>query len=418
MRTGHGQSVGGPKPGASGRGSGLGSGRRHLYAGFALGVLASCAVSFGAGMWKAREAQADGDLDRASFHEAVDAVLDRYVEPVDGPAALSRALKHLVAGLDPYTHYLTAKERRALRRSNADAGVAVHYEQDRGRGVVEVAAVLPGSAGAKAGLRPGDHVVEIRGRPVRDFLSQAEVEALLAGREGERVPLRIQHRDAKAPVDVHVELERPSIKGLVEGRLVYPPTDPAHAGPVAHVRLRAFRGGTGQAFRDQLKELRAAAGRSLAGVVLDVRGNPGGAIEEALVVADTFLDRGVITRTRGRGGVIVREAKASAAGSDLDTPLVVLQDRRSASAAELLAAALQDHGRARIVGQLSYGKGSVQERIGLRDGSQLTLTVAHYYSPNDRAVDGRGVSPDVVVGTRPGMAGDPGLEGALRELLR
>src|SRR5690606_37896664 len=175
-----------------------------------------------------------------------------------------------------------------------------------------------------------------------------------------------------------------------------------------------FRPGTGELVKQALAELRRSAGkRGLAGVILDVRGNPGGEVQEAVLVADLFIEEGVLTRTRGRGGVILREELATAAGTDVETPLVVLQDRRSASAAELLAVALQDNGRARVIGERSFGKGTVQEVIGIADGSLLTLTVARYFSPGDRAIDGRGVEPDVVL-SRP--VGEAALTAAAREL--
>jgi carboxyl-terminal processing protease len=162
-----------------------------------------------------------------------------------------------------------------------------------------------------------------------------------------------------------------------------------------------------------LADLRRDAEGGLAGIILDLRGNPGGEVAEAVIVADLFIAEGVLVRTRGRGGVIMREEFATAAGTDRTTPLMVLQDRRSASAAELLAVALQDHGRAKVVGEPSFGKGTVQEVIGIPDGSLLTLTVARYYSPKDRKIDGKGVEPDVALARIDGAAG---LEAAQREL--
>ncbi|MCA9682230.1 MAG: hypothetical protein KC457_08545, partial [Myxococcales bacterium] len=156
----------------------------------------------------------------------------------------------------------------------------------------------------------------------------------------------------------------------------------------------------------ELADLRRQAGKEgLDGVILDVRGNPGGEVDEAVVIADLFVNKGVLVRTRGRGGTILREETATEAGTDIATPVIVLQDRRSASASELLAVALQDSGRARVVGERSYGKGTVQEVIGIADGSLLTLTVARYYSPEDRSIDGRGVDPDVLIKDPEGEAG-------------
>jgi carboxyl-terminal processing protease len=184
---------------------------------------------------------------------------------------------------------------------------------------------------------------------------------------------------------------------------------------IAKNEIRGFRRGTGELVKRELADLRRSAGdRPIAGVILDVRGNPGGEVTEAVLVADLFIEEGVLTRTRGRGGVILREELATAAGTDKQTPLVVLQDRRSASAAELLAVALQDSGRAKVIGERSFGKGTVQEVIGIPDGSLLTLTVARYFSPSDRLIDGHGVDPDVVL---EGPVGAAGVEAAARELI-
>ena len=184
---------------------------------------------------------------------------------------------------------------------------------------------------------------------------------------------------------------------------------------IGKIEIHGFRSGTGELVKRALADLRRGAGqRPLAGVVLDLRGNPGGDVTEAVLVADLFVAEGVLTRTRGRGGVILREELATPAGTDKDTPLVVLQNRRSASAAELLAVALQDNGRAKVVGERSFGKGTVQEVIGIPDGSLLTLTVARYFSPRDRLIDGHGVDPDVVIEA---PVGTTGLDAAAQELL-
>jgi carboxyl-terminal processing protease len=210
------------------------------------------------------------------------------------------------------------------------------------------------------------------------------------------------------PEQLTIELDKPS--SGVSSRLS---DHDGHA--IGVIEIHEFRSGTGERVKRALAELRTQAGPdAMVGLVLDLRGNPGGQVDEAVIVADLFIAEGVLMRTRGRGGVILREEFATAAGTDRDAPLVVLQDRRSASAAELLAVALQDHGRAKILGEPSFGKGTVQEVIGIPDGSLLTLTVARYYSPKDRKIDGRGVEPDVSLERIDGSAG---LEAAERELL-
>jgi carboxyl-terminal processing protease len=364
---------------------------RRLALGFALGV--ATALGIVAALPKA---EAGKRLERKSFHSAIDMVLERYVEPVDAGEVMARGLKHMVGGLDGYSHYLTADERKVAQKklkSGAGIGVSIGLEKRDDKKLLEILAVEPGSPADRVGLGPGDYVHEVRGRDVSTFMSQAEAELSLVGSEGEAIELVVQRRKDPGPKTFGLILakQRHGPSGTVDGALVE-----RHGKKLAHLRIRAFRSGTGDQVKRRLKELRRSAGEDgLSGIVLDVRGNPGGEVSEAVIVADLFVQKGVLTRTRGRGGRILREEKAHEVGTDVDTPLVVLQDRHSASAAELLAVALQDHSRAQVVGERSYGKGTVQDVIGMEDGSVLTLTVARYFSPQDRMIDAQGVQPDV-----------------------
>lgn len=359
------------------------------------------------------EAQAGGRLGTDAFGQALRTVLDRYVDPVEPSRVLAETLKRIVSGLDHHSHYLTADERQQLKQRSrgGSTGMVVEFHRAepgaRRPARLEVAAVLPGSPAEKIGLQPGDSILKIRGQDVAFMLSRAEVDVLLLGADGETIDLTVQRRSDPAPTPQRLVLSGQPLP-LVHGELV------DHAGrKFAHVQIRAFRSGVAESVRNTLKELRRSAGAAgLAGLVLDLRGNLGGDVTEAVLIADTFIGEGVLVRTRGRGGQILREEKATRAATDDATPLVILQDHRSASASELLAIALQDHGRAKVVGERSYGKGTVQDVIGLDDGSVLTLTIARYFSPKDRLIDGVGVEPDVRVAD---MASHP--EAALRAAL-
>lgn len=388
------------------------SSRCSLLVGSLLGVAATLLVQAAISEAHAGKGKGKGKLDRQEFHDSLDVVLDRYVEPVDAPELMARALKHMVAGLDPYSHYMTLDERElAQQRASQGASTGLVTTLRRGgsqtAAELEVIAVQPDSPAAKLDIDPGTRILEIRDRSCAHLLSNADAQLLLSGAAGERIALTIER--GHGPEMLTIELEKPSAATGVSSRLV------DHGGHVIGViELREFRSGTGDRVKRALVDLRTRSNGALVGVILDLRGNPGGEVSEAVLVADAFIDEGVLVRTRGRGGVIMREEFATAAGTDRDTPLVVLQDRRSASAAELLAVALQDHGRAKILGEPSFGKGTVQEVIGIPDGSLLTLTVARYYSPKDRKIDERGVEPDVALERVDGAAG---LEAAQRELL-
>ena len=382
-----------------------------------LGALLGAAATLAVGALPEATAGAPAEtaevpLERRAVHDALDLVLDRYVERVDAEALLARGLKHMVSGLDPYSHYLTAQERaRAdkLVRQGADAGLITVLDLDAAGGPnLEISAVHPDSPAARLGLAPGDRIVSLRGRASASLLSRAEAQLLLAGAPGERIELEVDRGQGRERLAL--TLAAPNDAALVEGELLT-----EKGAKTAVLAIHGFRAGTGEQVKRTLAELRRRAGGRLAGIVLDLRGNPGGEVDEAVLVADLFVERGVLTRTRGRGGAIAREERATVAGTDAETPLVILQDHRSASAAELLAAALHDHDRARIVGERSFGKGSVQARIAIADGSLLTLTVARYFSPDDRSIDGRGVEPDVTVRD---AAAATALEAAQRELER
>ena len=376
--------------------------------------------------WPERQAEAGSHtLSRAGFDAALQTVLDRYVDPIESSPVLTETLKRIVSGLDTYSHFLTADERAEIRQRSRGGSSGMETLLRRAEpgvrkpATLEITAVLPGSPAETAGLHPGDQILKIRGQDTGFLLSQAEAAALLLGADGDTVELSVQRRADPAPIALRLVLAGQP-KNLVEGKVVE-----QGGRKYAHMRVRAFRGGTAELVKRSLKDLRRATGSTLAGMVLDLRGNPGGDVPEAVMIADMFIAEGVLVRTRGRGGQILREERAHPAGSDGTLPLVVLQDQRSASASELLAVALQDHGRARVVGERSFGKGTVQDVIGLHDGSLLTLTIARYFSPKDRLIDGNGVDPDLHVAlppVPPSVGGvppvDPGLQAALADLAR
>jgi len=386
-------------------------------AGFALGV--GCTLALTLTLGPGPRAANALRLGRSGYDTVMDAVLSRYVDPVDEGELTAAALRGVLQHLDPHSHFLTSDERKALRRraSGGASGLSIALVEDGDTGSrrLEVLAVAPGSPAAKKGVRPGDHVVRLRGHEAERIESQVQVELLLSGAVGEDLALRVQSPDEPAPRQVELVLSKPTAK-TVESAIV----DLGGGRKVVHLVVRRFGNETGAAVKKALESRTRTAGDALVGIVLDLRGNPGGEVDEALVIADLFVDDGVLTRTRGRGGKLLREERAHKAGTDTTTPLVVLQDRRSASASELLAVALQEHGRAKIVGERSYGKGTVQEVLGLPDGSVAAFTVARYYSPKDNLVDGVGVAPDVHVVLeptvpKPGLR-DEGLDAALAQL--
>jgi carboxyl-terminal processing protease len=245
-------------------------------------------------------------------------------------------------------------------------------------GEVEVTSVLPDSPAARAGLRTGDTLVAVAGLPVH-AAQVSEIVTLMHGEPGTTVAVTVR-RNGRVET---LELRRAA---LASEDVTY---DVVSRG-VGQIRVAAFTRGVGREVQAALKALR---GKDVTGVVLDLRGNPGGLLEEGVRVASAFLDRGRVVSYRGRG---VEEKTYDVVGrGDTTTPLVVLVDGGTASAAEVVAGALQDRNRALVVGTRTFGKGSVQQPLVLSDGSAIEVTVASYYTPSGRTVDQVGILPDV-----------------------
>ncbi|MGQ0679212.1 MAG: S41 family peptidase [Actinomycetota bacterium] len=292
------------------------------------------------------------------------------------------AVRGLLQGLeDPYASYLDPQAYRSFSDEHISgqfSGVGVWLNKEAEQ--VKVVTVLQDSPAGVAGIRSGDVIVEVDGKPVA-ALGLDEVAQKILGREGTEVRIKIV-RDAGEPKDFVLnrrKLDVPSLKSRLEGA-------------IGVIELQSFTGGVGVRIREDISSL---ADKGAKGFILDMRGNPGGSLEEAVDVASAFLNGGVVVAYRERGKP---EAVFEARGTpQTDSPLVVMVDEGSASAAEIVAGAIQDRQRGLIVGNETYRKGSVQRVFGLSDGSAIKLTIASYYTPSGRAIGERGVIPDVTV---------------------
>jgi carboxyl-terminal processing protease len=331
-----------------------------------------------------------------------------YVEPVDEGSLAEGAVRGMLATLDPHSQYLTASEYEELRISAAGNYVGVGLEVQARDGRVVVVAPIPGSPAARAGLRPGDVIVSVDGEPV-DGTQVNETILRLRGEPGTTVALTAL-RDGDAPRAVSLR------RGPVHVQSV---TAVPLAGGYGYVRLSRFNDTTASDLRRAIEDLQGRDGR-LRGLVLDLRDNPGGVLDAAVAVADGFLETGVIVSASGRS----RDANFrhdALPGDWLEgAPLAVLVNGQSASAAEIVAGALRDHGRATVVGARTFGKGSVQTVLPLSGGSAIKLTTSRYFMPSGESLHERGVTPDVVLpGASPhpeGPARDPQVAAAVAAL--
>jgi carboxyl-terminal processing protease len=309
---------------------------------------------------------------------------NEYVDPVDRSKLLNGAIKGMVDGLDPHSSYMSADDFEAFASETeghfGGVGIVVDMRADE----FTIIAPIEGSPAARAGIRSGDRILSVDSEDI------------------ERIPLdKLVHR-MRGPTGTHVKLfirrvgvKEPLVFDLVRAVVQVPSVASRLLdGGVAYVRVRQFQERTHEEFLEAAARLRSRG--TVTGVILDLRSDPGGLVDQAAEVADEFLVGGTIYTTRHRAEV-VDEVKARPGGAFATLPAVVLVDEWSASASELLAGALQDQKRALVVGANTFGKGSVQSVFQLPGGAGLRLTTARYYTPNGRSLQADGVHPDVVI---------------------
>ena len=342
-------------------------------------------------LWVAHAGQAENGVrlpieDLKIFAEIFGKIKSDYVEDIDDSQLLNNAIKGMLDGLDPHTVYLDPDSFREMNIDTHGEFGGLGLEVTMENGVIRIVAPIDDTPAHKAGLKSGDLIISMDGVQVKG-LSLGESVSLMRGKPGSEIVLTIVRKDRPEPFEVTlkraiIQLESVRAELLETG--------------FGYVRVIQFQIGTATSLRQQLARLAREAGTALKGLVLDLRDNPGGVLDGAIQVSDTFLRDGLIVSTRGRAED--SEVTFSASPKDYlnDAPLVVLVNGGSASASEIVAGALQDHGRALILGTTTFGKGSVQTILPMLNGAALKLTTARYYTPNDRSIQATGITPDVV----------------------
>ncbi|PPT91209.1 S41 family peptidase [Xanthomonas theicola] len=325
-------------------------------------------------------------LDEIRRYVAVyNAVKEAYVDPVDDKKLMQSAIRGLLLDLDPHSTYFSKEDAAAFdeQASGAYDGIGVELLQLPDN-TLKVVSPIDDTPAARAGLRSGDIIVAIDGKPI----SAVKAMEPLRGESGSKVVLTIVREKVDKPFDV--TLTRQTIRvASVRSRMLEP--------GYGYIRISTFQADTGADFHRQLQQLQTQAGGKVRGLVLDLRSNPGGLLTAAVQVADDVLDKGTIVTTRGR--ISVSDSKFDATPGDVldGAPMAVLVDAGSASASEVLAGALRDNKRARIVGSRTFGKGSVQTVLPLDNGDSVKLTTARYYTPSGKSIQASGIVPDVVL---------------------
>ena len=327
--------------------------------------------------------------DLRRFSQVLDLVERNYVKDVSRADLINGALKGMLSALDPHSTFMTPEEYKEMHENTAGEFFGVGIEMTLENGQVTVLTPIDDTPAFRAGVQPGDLILSINGQPTQE-LSLSEVASRIRGPKGTEVELTLLRTNSKTPHTVRIVRDAIPLVSVKSRKL---------EDGYYWVRLSRFAEPTSDELRKALAQaVKDSKKGGLRGIVLDLRNNPGGLLDQAVEVSDMFLSSGDIVSIKGRDNAMQRVYTARQQPDDMaDVPLVVLINAGSASASEIVAGALRDHKRALIVGERSFGKGSVQNLIPLMDKSGLKLTVALYYTPNGSSIQAEGIVPDVDV---------------------
>ena len=318
------------------------------------------------------------------FSDVIDEIEKNYVDPVEGDQLIKKAVQGMVKSLDPHSAYLDPEEYEALHEDTkgefSGIGVVLTIKDD----ILTVISPIEGTPAHRAGIKAGDVIIKVNGEPAHD-MTITEAVNKIKGIKGTKLTLTILRKGAGASIDFELmrdDIPLESIKHLT--------LSPGYA----YVAITNFNENTTQDLEKAVKALEKES-KPISGMVLDLRGNPGGLLQQAVSTVDLFLKKGTIVSIKGRNVKDSKSWEAIDDGNEKTFPLVVLINGGSASASEIVAGALQDHKRALILGTPSFGKGSVQNIKPLGDGSALKLTVARYYTPSGKSIQAEGIIPDI-----------------------
>ena len=333
-----------------------------------------------------------------AFTEVFGKIKSEYVDQVDDATLLQDAIEGMLAGLDPHSALLDPEAFQEMRISTEGKFGGIGIEITAEDGFIKVVAPIDDTPAERAGIRSGDTIVMLDGAPLRNLPVREAVERM-RGVPGTEIVLTISREGDLDTFDVPLTravIQVASVKGeMLEDGFGY-------------IRITNFQSDTGSNLRAQIEQLQQENEGTLHGLILDLRNNPGGVLHGAVEVSDVFLPEGLVVSTRGRNAANNHGFSATTEDATGDMPLVVLVNGGSASSAEIVAGALQDHKRAIILGSRTFGKGSVQTVIPTNNGGALKLTTARYYTPSGRSIQARGIAPDIVVEANPPNAHSQG----------
>ena len=320
------------------------------------------------------------------FGDVFEIVRSNYAEDVKDDTLVEGAINGMLTALDPHSNFLNAKNFTDMKVQTRGEFGGLGIEVSMENGLVKVVSPIDDTPAANAGLKPGDLITHLDGTPVQGLTLPEAVEKM-RGPVNSDITLTIR-REGRDPFDVKLTraiIKIRSVRSHLEGK------------DIGYIRITSFNEQTDVNLNNAMKKLKQEAGKKLAGIVLDLRNNPGGLLDQAVAVSDAFLDRGEIVSTRGRRSEDAQRYNARPGDIASGLPVAVLINGGSASASEIVAGALQDHHRAVVMGTKSFGKGSVQTIIPLAGHGAMRLTTARYYTPSGRSIQAKGIDPDVMV---------------------
>jgi len=320
-----------------------------------------------------------------TFTEIFGRIKQDYVEEVSDKKLLESAIRGMLVGLDPHSSYLDAEEYKELRVGTTGRFGGLGIQVTMEDGFVKVISPIDGTPAKKAGIEAGDLIIKLNDQPVKGMTLTGAVK-IMRGEVGSDIDLMIVREGKAAPFNVTVTRDIIKVKSVRSRTLEE---------GFGYVRISSFQSPTGAAVNDAIKKLNKENGGQLKGLVLDLRNNPGGVLDAAVDVSDTFLNSGKIVFTEGRIADAKMDFNASKGDLLKGAPLVVLINGGSASASEIVAGALQDHKRAVIMGTKSFGKGSVQTILPTGSGGAVKITTARYFTPSGRSIQATGIEPDI-----------------------
>jgi carboxyl-terminal processing protease len=352
----------------------------------AFGALLGASLTLGEGVLAGKNETETLPLESLrTFTEIFAKIKNDYVEPIDDKDLLENAIRGMLAGLDPHSAYLVPEDYKELQAGTSGEFGGLGIEVGMEDGFVKVISPIDDTPAYRAGVEAGDLIIRLDDTPVKG-MALSDAVKIMRGKPGTDIVLTIIRTGEDKPLNITITRDVIRVTS-VKSRMLEP--------GFGYVRISQFQSRTGENLREALAKLEDEADGSLKGLVLDLRNNPGGVLSAAVSVSDAFLEEGIIVYTEGR----LEDAKLKFNAKPADildgAPLVVLVNGGSASASEIVAGALQDHQRAIIMGQKTFGKGSVQTILPMDNGSALKLTTAKYYTPSGVSIQATGISPDI-----------------------